>query len=266
MQHLTLEALARLVDESPEATESAHLEGCEACRSELEAMRRDAAALARLGELEPAAAEWTALEARLEREGLLAGPTGARSAGFVFRRWTPRLLRLAAALALYAVGAATGLALRGRAVAPVATTPIPTAPAQALAAAPEPATRDTGLGDTSSAETVRQQPEAPSARLASVGEASPEAATPEEAMRAVQSAEEAYLRAYSRYTELTSGQRQTDDPVARVAALESIVLTTRAALDRAPADPVINGYHLTAVAQRDAALRQIALRSNGPWF
>jgi hypothetical protein len=45
--------------------------------------------------------------------------------------------------------------------------------------------------------------------------------------------------------------------VSRLAALEGIVLTTRAALDDAPADPVINGYHLTALEQRDAILRQI---------
>jgi hypothetical protein len=43
-----------------------------------------------------------------------------------------------------------------------------------------------------------------------------------------------------------------------MAALESIVLTTRAALNRAPADPVINGYHLTAVAEREAMLRRLA--------
>jgi hypothetical protein len=91
------------------------------------------------------------------------------------------------------------------------------------------------------------------------------AATPEDALAAVQAAEQSYLRAYSRYAELT-GTQQTDDPVTRLAALESIVLTTRQALDRAPADPVINGYHLSAVAQRDAALRQIALRSDRPWF
>ncbi len=263
MQHLTLEALARLVDEAPEATEAAHLDGCEECRAELEALRRDRTALGRLGELEPAAAEWTALEVRLEREGLLAGPAGALTSSAATRRWTPRLLRLAAALALYAVGAATGVALRARAPATVATAPVTATAAQPVSAAPAPATAD--VGDTAPA-TDAGHPEATAARLASADAGAAEPATPEEAMRAVQSAEDAYLRAYSRYTELTSGQRQTDDPVARVAALESIVLTTRAALDRAPADPVINGYHLTAVAQRDAALRQIALRSNGPWF
>jgi hypothetical protein len=45
--------------------------------------------------------------------------------------------------------------------------------------------------------------------------------------------------------------------VSRLAALEGIVLTTRSALREAPADPVINSYHLTALGQRDELLRQI---------
>jgi hypothetical protein len=65
------------------------------------------------------------------------------------------------------------------------------------------------------------------------------------------------------------------DPVARQAALESILLTTNAALREAPADPVINGYHLTALAERDAVLKAIAVQqssdrrmvtNNNTWF
>ena len=49
--------------------------------------------------------------------------------------------------------------------------------------------------------------------------------------------------------------------MSRLAALEGIVLMTGAALSEAPADPVINGYHLTALEQRDALLRQIDRRN-----
>ncbi len=259
MQHLTLEALARLVDEPPDAAEAEHLGLCGACRDELEAMRRDTAALGRLGTIEPAGAEWAALEARLEREGLISGPGSARRR--LAAAWTPRLLRLAAALALYAVGAASGLALRSRtpangAVTPATTSPATVAPVEPTAVASAPTAPET-VGSP--------QPEASTRLIASGGEAS-QPATPAEALRAVRAAEQQYLRAYSRYAELASAQQQGEDLVARAAALESVVLTSRAALDRAPADPVINGFHLTAVAQRDAALRQIALRSNGPWF
>lgn len=77
-----------------------------------------------------------------------------------------------------------------------------------------------------------------------------------EAVTRLQTAEAAYATALGDYARLTGGL-PSSDPVNRLAALEGIVLTTRAALNDAPADPVINGYHLTALEQRDAILRQI---------
>lgn len=79
-------------------------------------------------------------------------------------------------------------------------------------------------------------------------------------------AESMYLDALAQYAQLSGELREIDDPVARLVVLESIVLTTREALDRAPADPIINGYHMTAVAQRDATLRQLAARSREPQY
>jgi hypothetical protein len=55
------------------------------------------------------------------------------------------------------------------------------------------------------------------------------------------------------------------NPAARLAALEGIMLSTRAALEAAPADPMLNGYYLNAVGERDAVLRQIA-QTQDPWF
>jgi hypothetical protein len=259
MQHLMLEALARLVDEPPDETESAHLRECESCRTELADMRRDTAALARLGPIDPAEADWTSLADRLARERLIGPVTARRFRG-------ASLLKLAAALALYAVGTATGLALRTR-PAPSAVASTSAAPGRAGAPAPlaPVSAAPESYGSTPTSDDAARAPAAEAAALARNVASVADASTPEEAVRALQLAERAYLRAYARYAELTSSQ-QSEDPVARVAALESIVLTTRQALDRAPADPLINGYHLTAVAQRDAALRQIALRSNGGWF
>jgi hypothetical protein len=54
----------------------------------------------------------------------------------------------------------------------------------------------------------------------------------------------------------------------RLAALDQMISTTRAAMREAPHDPVINGYYLTTVGQREVALRQLntalpaSLRSN----
>jgi hypothetical protein len=309
MQHLTTEALARLLDEPPGGEEAAHLETCAACQVELEALRRQSAALGRLADaphLDPPEEAWTSLEARLRRERLL-GPAGA--SGRLARGWRAyvpgsRLLRIAAALLLYAGGAATGLALRpalsrSPEPAPPSTaqgTPAAVARSGAGPARPAPATAAGETGSPAAGPALAGRAPAPASRERAadlgtgdmaLGAGAPDysgpvaapgrrprlrplpdvadATTPEEAIQAVRAAENRYLQAYARYTELT-GAPQADDPVARAAALESIVLITRPALDHAPADPVINAYHLTAVAQRDAALRQIALRANGPWY
>ncbi len=271
MQHLSLENLARLLEEAATAEEAAHLEACPACHAELDGLRRQAEALARLGPIEPPATAWPELEARLQREGLLtpAAGAGVRAA----RPWGGRLLRIAAALVLYAAGAGTVLALRvqprpARMAATGGATV--TAPAQPIAPAPAVAEPTATAVEPGPAATPTAAAPEPSPRLTAATpdqgtERATPAATPEEAIVAVRAAERQYQAAYARYAELTDGQ-QLEDPVTRLAALESIVLTTREALDRAPADPVINGYHLTAVAQRDAALRQIALRSDGRWF
>lgn len=81
-------------------------------------------------------------------------------------------------------------------------------------------------------------------------------ATVAEAAQQLQQAEALYHAALANYAR-TGGEIPAADPISRLAALEGIVLTTRAALNEAPADPVINGYHLTALEQRDALLRRI---------
>jgi hypothetical protein len=221
MQHLSTETLARLVDESPAHEERAHLEGCAACRQELEALRGQTAALADLPARSTPRRGWPLLEARLAREGLLRTPAPA-AAG-----WSRgRLLRAAAFVGLFLLGGAGGLVV-GRAPA--------------------------GAGGN-----ARPGGEAGWALAG-------EARTPEAAVRELQQAEAAYLAALNRYQEL-SGMAREADPAARLAALEGIVLTTRAALEAAPADPMINGYYLTALGQRDAVLRQIAQTSADPWF
>src|SRR5687768_12446904 len=212
MSHLSIETLARLIDEPALEIEAAHLDACAECRAELEGLKADAAALAALPQLQPPAAQWYAVERQLAAEGLLR--TSVPVAG---RRWMMPALQLAAAISIFVLGQVT-------------------------------ATRVTRL--------------APSA--APVAQATAPL-TREEAAAVVQTAEQTYLGALTRYAELT-GRTDNADLVARVAALESIVLTTRAALGEAPADPVINGYHLTALAQRDAMLKQLASADNKTWF
>jgi hypothetical protein len=87
----------------------------------------------------------------------------------------------------------------------------------------------------------------------------------DEAVAYYRETEALYLNALTRMAELGGGS-DLGDPYARLAALEAITSITRAALGQAPADPVLNGYHVTALAQRDATLRQIAARTTGSWF
>lgn len=224
MSHLTIETLARLVDEVPAAHEAAHLELCEECRIELEGLRADAAALAALPEIEPAAAQWSAIERRLRQEGLMQTQVVA-----LHRSWWRPVLQMAAALAIFALGGITTNWLRSSDAQPAA-----------------------GNQDRPNTALVTNRSSAP----LNIGDA----------QLAVRAAETAYLDALTRYTEL-AGATEVADPLARLAALESIVLTTRAALGQAPADPVINGYHLTAVAQRDATIKRLASTSgNQTWF
>ena len=227
MSHLSIETLARLVDESADSHEAEHLDACEACRTELEGLRADAAELARLPELEPPAELWLAIEQRLAAEGLL----GKQPRGWTGHSGVRPVLQSAAAISIVLLGTYSA-PLLGR-VSPSFTA------------------RDVASNESAPGVT----------NVANVSNVN----TAQEAANAVRITEQAYLNALTRYTEL-AGRTETTDPVARLAALESIVLTTRAALGQAPADPVINGYHLTALAQRDATIKQLASNSKQSWF
>ena len=243
MSHLNLETLARLVDDAPDPTEAGHLDICETCRNELEALRADAAALRMLPDPEPPIAQWVALEQRLAREGLLRRTSFATTA-----------LRMAATLAIFIAGALAGVLVMKQTAAPVV------AGERVNGRAGERALVTSV--NNSIDDSIRPLAPSPALPLAAATPAEPR--TAEEAVARLRDAEQSYLAALARFSEF-SARPQTTDPVARLAALESIVATTRAALGQAPADPVINGYHLTAVAQRDATLRQLAA-SGQTWY
>ncbi|MGH7466816.1 MAG: hypothetical protein ACRENP_02415 [Longimicrobiales bacterium] len=224
MSHLSIETLARLVEETADSHEAEHLENCDDCRAELEGMKADAAALAALPGIDPPVTQWQAIEKRLIAEGLLRTPG---------RQWNRQrfmpLLQLAAAIAIFVLGHYTAPLLTNRT-------------ASNMGAANT--TEQSGTTLTSGQPTTNS----------------------EQAFAAVRETERAYLNALTRYAEL-AGRTETTDPLARLAALESIVLTTRAALGQAPADPVINGYHLTALAQRDATIKRLTSNNTGQtWF
>jgi hypothetical protein len=220
MPHLTLEALARLVDEAPTTDEAAHLHGCEQCRGELDALRDQTEALSAMPKMAPPPDLWPALRTRLRAEGLVAGSTPPRA--------YPALTRAAAALVLFVAGGAAGYAVRGPAETAVPAAAV-TARTEGPARAAAPVT--TLAGSDVSADVERAQ--------------------------------EAFAAALDRY--MMANSSEPPDPAARLAALDNIVMTTAEALNESPGDAVINSYHLTAVAQRNELLRQIAA-SGDPVF
>lgn len=267
MSHLSMETIARLVDDDPDTAEAAHLSTCTECRSELEAMTADVQALAMLPDMDTAPDQWDALEQRLAAEGLIRTRTHAI-------RSVPRMMQIAAALVLFVGGAMAGRMTAQQPAAPMTAA----APADAREDAPAaPSTESPSLAaETATPRNGRIEPDLPpqpgprsSVSLASNGGAdTPRAGSSpgsmEDAAEFLRAAEALYLEALTGYAEQAS-DLQPGDPVARLAALQSIIMTTQAALNETPTDPVINGYHLTALAQRDATLRQVALASSQQW-
>lgn len=218
MQHLTLEALARLVDETPEAHEESHVAACAACREELEALRAQTDALGTLPNVLPPPDVWPAVRRRMRAEGVIRGRD---------RRWTtPTLTRLAAALALFMVGGGIGYAVRGIGQPPV--------------------DRVTAHADAATDARIAAGPGAPSAEAASTAALNQE----------VERTQEMFAEALDRFMQASG--TEAPDPAARLAALDHIVITTAEALNESPADPVLNSYHLTAVAQRRELIRQLS--------
>jgi hypothetical protein len=309
MQHLDLETLARLVDEAPEPAEALHLRDCLPCRRELAEMREQTLALAGLGEMEPPAGAWAALEARLVEEKLVRAPAPARPAR-VLALYRPQL-RIAAGLALFLLGGAAGAALWGGGgqgqmamdVLPVAGTVNPGAAPQgrvdprilpvrmsdAVSAASVASTETMRAGVPMGTGVVAVQAEAPArvngARLAMNGGAAaetrpataaavpprrtaPRRATPAEANQAARElvrAQADYVGALQRVAAIAD-PASGNPPETRLAALDQLVQLTSAALERAPGDPVVNGYHMAAVSERDALRRQMDRDATAEWF
>lgn len=108
MEHLSVEHLARLVDERPSAEEAKHLGACAACAAELRGLQEQGTALAALPEIMPPKGDWKVLEAQLRSEGLVRDPGLFQRLGLAR---TPGWMKAAAAVVLFLSGAGTGVAL-----------------------------------------------------------------------------------------------------------------------------------------------------------
>ena len=90
----------------------------------------------------------------------------------------------------------------------------------------------------------------------------------EEAVRAVEFAEQAYMQTLVRYRQLTGGSDgpRISDPLSRVTALEGLLAASQEAVRLAPADPVFNGFLVNVLAERQEVLRQMSTSRDDDWF
>ncbi len=240
MERLTLEALARLVDEAPTPEEQAVLDADPEAARELETLRAQREALGDLPSVLPAEA-WQAVEAKLLSAGLIRAPVGraasptsvarvadpvpaAVAAQLPWRWWRPA----AAALIVFAAGTAAGWAAApgGQAAFPAGA----------------------GIG----ARAVVDEPAPPR--------------TLEDARLAVQAAERRWITAHNHYWGLVDARQPqvaVGDPAARLAALEALVAVGRAAVAESPSDAFFNGFLVSTLAQQQQTLRQI---SRAGWY
>lgn len=95
-----------------------------------------------------------------------------------------------------------------------------------------------------------------------------EVASVEDAAVEVREAEQRYVTAVANYRDLLAAEGVDDtgaDPYSRYAALEHLVSVSQAAVRAAPGDPFLNGFLASALAERDAAARQVSLTDDN-WF
>lgn len=242
IRHLPIDRLAAIADETPTPDEATHLAGCWDCRAEVAAYRR----LARLAAMAPTPSEpltaWSQLAPQLRAEGIIVdasrstpsvGLSVSESPMLPFMKSDgkkPRLqvwgMRAAAGLALMAGGA-----LAGRMSADMGANGVPFSAAKQ--------------------EFTAALPVAQNAQYSN----------PNEALQALTVAQAQYQAAAAFLAAQDTTPRfvgmNQERYRARLDALDEIAATTRAALYRAPQDPMLNQYYLTTLGAREATLREI---------
>ena len=218
MLHLSTDRLAALGDEQPTAAEAAHLATCDTCARERGAyVSLVAMAHAERDALGLPLTRWDAIAAALDADASASGLAPRR-----IRRVPSWPLRAAAGLLLMAGGAIIGRASTGAGI-------LPSAAVASFGSAGSP------LADTS---------------FASI----------DEARAAQRRSEQLYQQAVTYLAQYDSTATDDGSPLAyksRLAALDRVISVASEAMREAPHDPVINGYYLTTLNQREATIRQL---------
>ena len=258
MSHLSADRLAALADhgEQPTAAESAHLAACRDCAEDrLAHGALVAGARAERAMIGQPLTDWGSLSVVLRAEGLIAASPAAGRGPMMHRgvpaipdaavvarrrRILARTTQAAAAIVLLVGGALLG---RMSAVSgPMALVVAPRVPAVAAGPALGPASAPPADGVRPTAE-----------------ELIPEYRSAAEAQAALARYEVAYQHAAAWLAGRDAAAQldSPDDYRTRLVALERAGRTMREAMEEAPYDPVITGYYLTTLGQREATLRQL---------
>lgn len=221
MSHLPDERLAALSEEPPNSAELAHLASCELCAAERAAHRtlRELAS-GEGAQIGAPLTSWESLAPALRADGVI--DTGEWRVARRSRRFTGVWSQAAAALLIALGGVAYG---RYSAVGSV-------------------------LPETASASASRAHEADSLPAYSSVDEA-----------RAAQARYESLYQSAALYLAAhDTTELMPDSPAAmrhQLATLDEVGATLRQALTESPGDPVINGYYLTTLSQREAAIRQL---------
>lgn len=273
MDHLSLETLAGLLEDTPTPRQAEHLRECAVCRGELAALREQTEALGGLADLRPPRGEWEGIEARLVEEGVLGRPapeaaarpssalhTGANGPPAEVPPVAPPgtsmpenrdaiWSRAAAVVALLVAGAAMGAG--GSMAAGWTGGEVRVASGSQGASAPAFSEEDVEwLAALDFDEAARDL-------------------TLDEAAELVRLTEEWYLASLVGYQERmrSEGGTAPPDPVGRFAAIEALMAAGRAAVREDPTDPFLNGLLVNMHAERELALRGLQARSVGDnWY
>ena len=231
MQHLSTDRLAALGDEQPTPDEAEHLASCATCAREHSAYRSLVAmAHAEQEVIGLPLTRWEDL-ARTLGVGAPAPAPGVVELASRRRRAARWPMQAAAGLLLLAGGAMLGRASAGASF-------LPSSDSSATVAS-----------NTAASTTPDVRPAGDSV-FTSVADA----------RAAQQRYELLYQQAAAFLAQHDSSALGQGNPVAyrsRLAALDRVISTTRDAMRDAPHDPVINGYYLTTLGQREATLRQL---------
>lgn len=246
MERLTLEDLARLVDEEPTPEEQAILNRDGSARRQLEALRDQTAALKDLPAVLPPPDGWEQLRDRLVAAGLIRGRQ--RRFSSFSRKW----MQAAAAMALFAGGTGLGAALGPR----LGDGGTEAAGATASRAG---ATANRADATANRADASANRADASAASLDISRAASDLSfATVEEARSAVESAEGEWVAAYDAYQRLLRDRGllpAAPDPASRAQFMELIRTASQTALHESPGDPFLNTVYVSATREQENLLR-----------